>query len=530
MTVFANRVYVVTATTGTGTVTPGAAFSNAWASFSEAGVPDGATVTYVLEEGNDFEIGSGVYNTAGPTLTRATVFLSKIAGTIGTTKMTLGGAATIKIIVAKEDMLTRPAASNDNALLRFNGVLGDIQGQSTVVFYLDDTGRIIGGNPTSIAVGPTVGQFQLHGLTDDTSSNSGTRWSADAGAARFAFGKSRGATVGDYTIVNNDDPLGQIIFHGADGTAFRQSSMIQGRVEGAPAAGSMAGRIDFLTSKVGSVSPDPRVRIMPTGYTIIVADPSGAMVSPDRAFHAEESTGNTTTVQYVKRLTHKTTATADVGFGVGEEHEMESGSGNMRVASAIETVWIDATNASEDAVINAKRMAAGALQESFGLDFLSRALTANVAYTNNSSAQQWFASNGALLVEGSTSYEFDGNLLLTVGSTTHTLALSFAGTATLTSIGYHAEAAAAAINVNSASTVVSHTMVNQAASTVVMATSTLLGNMARVRGVVRINAAGTFIPQFTFSAGPGAGNVLANTFFKMRKFGSNTNAFQGTWS
>jgi hypothetical protein len=47
---------------------------------------------------------------------------------------------------------------------------------------------------------------------------------------------------------------------------------------------------------------------------------------------------------------------------------------------------------------------------------------------------------------------------------------------------------------------------------------------------VRVNAAGTFIPQFTFSAAPGVGNTLANTYFKLRKCGSNTNVNQGNWA
>jgi hypothetical protein len=104
MAVLANRVKVNTATLGTGTVTLGAVSSNAFCSFAEAGITDAQTVAYCIEEGNDFEIGTGVYTSAGTTMSRATVTLSKIAGVSGTTKMTLAGAATVRIVARKEDI------------------------------------------------------------------------------------------------------------------------------------------------------------------------------------------------------------------------------------------------------------------------------------------------------------------------------------------------------------------------------------------------------------------------------------------
>lgn len=109
MAYLANRVKVATATTGTGTLTLGAASSNAFCTFAEAGITNGQTVRYVIEEGTDFEIGTGVYTTAGTTLTRAAVTLSKISGTSGTTKMNLAGAATVRIDLANEDLFLPPA-------------------------------------------------------------------------------------------------------------------------------------------------------------------------------------------------------------------------------------------------------------------------------------------------------------------------------------------------------------------------------------------------------------------------------------
>lgn len=357
MSVFGNRVKVNTSTAGTGTVTLGSASSNAFTTFAEAGIANGATVTYCIEEGTDFEIGTGVYTTAGTTLTRPAVIISKIGGTSGTTLMTLAGAATVRVIVASEDMVTMVGASSDNAIARYDGTGGNTL-QNTSVF-IDDSDRIVVGNTSSIAVGPTIGQIQIHGTTDDTSSNSGARWSADAGGSRFSFGKSRGASAGSHTIVNDNDTLGQFFFLGSDGTAFRQAAMVRANVEGTPGASDMPGRLDFATTPDGATSPDVRMRIMPTGYTQVMADAAGSNLIPDRAFHVEEATAVTNAVQYVHRMSHKTSGTSVAGFGVGTEFEVENGSNSMKQVASIEATLSDPTNNNEDADLSFSTMVAG---------------------------------------------------------------------------------------------------------------------------------------------------------------------------
>lgn len=98
-----NRVRVATSTTGTGTVTLSSA-ETGYCSFADAGVPNAATVTYLIEDGNDFEIGQGVYTSSGTTMTRATVYLSKISGTAGTSKINLSGSAKVSLTEAAEDI------------------------------------------------------------------------------------------------------------------------------------------------------------------------------------------------------------------------------------------------------------------------------------------------------------------------------------------------------------------------------------------------------------------------------------------
>jgi len=92
------RAKMTTSTTGSGTVTLGGA-SVGYQSFADAGVSDGDVVQYVIEEGGNFEIGTGTYSSTGTSLTRSPTESSNSNAAIS-----LGGAATVSITAVADDL------------------------------------------------------------------------------------------------------------------------------------------------------------------------------------------------------------------------------------------------------------------------------------------------------------------------------------------------------------------------------------------------------------------------------------------
>jgi len=160
-------------------------------------------------------------------------------------------------------------------------------------------------------------------------------------------------------------------------------------------------------------------------------------------------------------------------------------------------------------------------------------LTTDFAGSDVNTAQPFFSSSqDVITVPASTSYEFElsASLVRAAGSTSHTLGILFGGTATFTSIGYTALVTTTTGNVLGTPSMIFGLV---ATSVVVTgaSTSTTENNCVKVKGIMRVNGAGTIIPQFIYSAAPGgAPTVRANSYFRLTPIGSNTVASVGNWS
>ena len=103
--VLGNRAKMSTSTTGTGTITLGSALSG-YQTFAQAGITNGQTVRYAIEDGTNFEIGSGVFTSSGTTLTRNVTESSNSDNAIS-----LSGSGEVFITASAADIFVNDGAS-----------------------------------------------------------------------------------------------------------------------------------------------------------------------------------------------------------------------------------------------------------------------------------------------------------------------------------------------------------------------------------------------------------------------------------
>jgi hypothetical protein len=98
-------VRVLTAATGNSTpITLGARYSDLFMTPADAGAVDGRTYTWLIVDGNNWELVKGVYTASGTTAARTTVLASRSAGTLGTSRIVLSGTAQVRIVESSYDM------------------------------------------------------------------------------------------------------------------------------------------------------------------------------------------------------------------------------------------------------------------------------------------------------------------------------------------------------------------------------------------------------------------------------------------
>lgn len=95
------------------------------------------------------------------------------------------------------------------------------------------------------------------------------RYTADVNGCIFNFDKSRNASVGNQTIVQNGDALGNVRFRGSDGANFVIAAQIQALVDGTPGTNDMPGSLSFSTTADGASSVTERMRINSTGAVFL---------------------------------------------------------------------------------------------------------------------------------------------------------------------------------------------------------------------------------------------------------------------
>ena len=156
MVTLANRVKVNTSTTGTGTITLGSAVE-AFQTFADGGVTNGQTVRYTIEDDNGgWEVGTGVYSSTGPTLTRSPSESSNADAAIN-----LSGSARVFVTAAAADLqhaadMDQGVATTDDVAFASVQLTGGSGSQGTMSWNTDEETVDLIQNGATLQVGQEV--------------------------------------------------------------------------------------------------------------------------------------------------------------------------------------------------------------------------------------------------------------------------------------------------------------------------------------------------------------------------------------
>ena len=122
---------------------------------------------------------------------------------------------------------------------------------------------------TKVATSGVIPNLQVNGTDAPGSSLLLSRFTANEHNPVLHLAKSRGSSVGSYTVLQAGDVLGAISFAGADGTDFAEGARIAAVAEGTIGAGAMPSSIRAYTSGAGSETPSERWRTDSSGNFVL---------------------------------------------------------------------------------------------------------------------------------------------------------------------------------------------------------------------------------------------------------------------
>ena len=131
-----NLARMSSATTGTGTITLGAAVSG-FLTFALAGVADGDVVSYGIKDGANSEVGTGTYTASGTTLSRTVT-----KSTNSNAAINLSGSAEVYITLRAEDAVNVHPPQGRLTLQTLTPVMTTAQSAKTTIFCTPYNGRL----------------------------------------------------------------------------------------------------------------------------------------------------------------------------------------------------------------------------------------------------------------------------------------------------------------------------------------------------------------------------------------------------
>jgi hypothetical protein len=215
-----------------------------------------------------------IEGSAASELTAAKTLLG--AGSAGAPSLTATGDTNTGIFFPTADTLAASTAGSER--LRINS-----------------DGRLLVGTSTSSGIDALLQVVKNSG--ENAQFHRGVN---STSAPQLVLSKSRNATYGSYTIVQEDDVLGIISFRGDDGTDYLSpGAQIRGEVDGTPGADDMPGRIVLATTADGDSSPTERMRIDSSGRLLVGTSSDRSSAGVNGRFQLEGTSYNTSSVNLI---------------------------------------------------------------------------------------------------------------------------------------------------------------------------------------------------------------------------------------
>ena len=273
-----NRAKMTTATTGTGTITLGSAVDG-FQTFTAAGVADGDTVRYCIEDGtSSFELGSGVFTASGTTLTRVVSESSNSDNAIS-----LSGDAIVFITAIAADIqpttftTTVFTATANQTTFSVSYTVGFVEVflNGSKLSAADFTAT--NGSSIVLASGAAVGDtLDVVAYATQTVANVYTQTQSDARYLQLTGGTLTGDLTGTTSTFSGDVTIADKIVHSGDtNTAIRFPAVDTVTIE---TDGSERLRVDS-TGKLGIGTNSPIEKLQVVGQLISTGSNSTSSTS-----------------------------------------------------------------------------------------------------------------------------------------------------------------------------------------------------------------------------------------------------------
>jgi len=161
----------VSGTPGTGTITLGSA-SAGFQSFATAGVANADLVSYLITDGNAWELGQGTYTSSGTTLARTTIDASSNSGSA----VSLTSAAIVSLTALKRDFDRVPVIIEAIRTTNQAITTATWTAVSWSSFSVDDTGVASLSSATRLVVPTGYTQAKISASSSWEGNNTGSRY------------------------------------------------------------------------------------------------------------------------------------------------------------------------------------------------------------------------------------------------------------------------------------------------------------------------------------------------------------------